>query len=106
VFVVYVREAHPRDGDRPDPESNVATPRTLEERARVAATCSVELELGDLPLLIDGLDDAVERAYAAWPDRLYLIDAEGNVAYRGEPGPRGFRPDDLEAALSRLLDPR
>jgi hypothetical protein len=103
IFVVYIREAHPSDGARPDAETDVASPRTLDERADVARTCTVELALGEIPLLIDGMDDATERAYAAWPDRLFLIDAEGRIAYRGEPGPRGFRPDELEAAITRLL---
>jgi acetyl esterase len=30
-----------------------------------------------IPCLLDGMDDAVEKAYAGWPDRLYIVDAEG-----------------------------
>lgn len=49
------------------------------------------------------MENAAERAYGAWPDRLYLVDTAGKIAYRGAPGPRGFKPEELEAALKALL---
>jgi Iodothyronine deiodinase len=52
-----------------------------------------------MPVLIDGLDDAVARAYGAWPDRLYLIGRDGRIAFQGGEGPFGFKPDELEAAI-------
>jgi len=33
----------------------------------------------------------VEKAYTGWPDRLYLIDKEGRVAFKSAPGPFGFK---------------
>ena len=42
-------------------------------------------------------------AYAAWPDRLYLIDMEGKVAYAGGIGPSGFKPIELQQAIVNLL---
>lgn len=54
----------------------------------------------NLPTLIDGLDDAVGRAYAAWPDRLYLIGKDGRIAYKSDPGPRGFKPEELAEAIA------
>ena len=32
-----------------------------------------------------------------------LIGKDGKVAYRGDPGPGGFRPDELEAAIDEEL---
>jgi len=58
-----------------------------------------KLELRELPALIDDLDDTVNKAYAAWPDRLYLIGQGGRVVYHGGRGPFGFAPDELEAAI-------
>jgi hypothetical protein len=52
---------------------------------------------------VDGMDDAVARAWAAVPERLYLIDTEGRVAYKGGMGPMFFRPAEWEAAIERLL---
>jgi type I thyroxine 5'-deiodinase len=33
---------------------------------------------------------------------LYLIDRDGRVAYKSRPGPFGFKPADLEAALESI----
>lgn len=63
-----------------------------------------KLDLEGIPALVDELDDAVSIAYAAWPDRLYLVDLEGRIAYHGGRGPFGFDPDGLEAAI-RTLNP-
>ena len=49
--------------------------------------------------MLDDVDDAVALAYGGWPDRLYLIDRDGRVAFQGEPGPDGFKPDELAAAI-------
>jgi len=56
-----------------------------------------------LPVLVDGIDDKVRNAYTAWPDRLYVVDAQGKVAYVGGPGPGGFRPGEISPVLKKLL---
>jgi hypothetical protein len=111
---IYVREAHPIDGvlaerqtgtwlmDAPERGLLVETPLVFEERVALARRCAAEMELG-FPLLVDGMDDAVEAAYAAWPERLYLVDLDGTIVYRGEPGPDGFLPDELEGVLEELV---
>jgi hypothetical protein len=48
------------------------------------------------------MDDSVSRAYGAWPDRLYVLGADGRVIYRGGPGPFGFLPDELAKVLEGL----
>ncbi|RMG18576.1 MAG: hypothetical protein D6731_01705 [Planctomycetota bacterium] len=101
-YVVYIREAHAADSRWPDPRLQVKTPRTFGERLGVAKTCSEALGI-DFPLLVDGLDDAVERAYRGWPDRLYLVGRDGRVAYRGGRGPWGFSPDALRKAIESEL---
>ncbi len=103
-FVVYIGEAHPSDAWQLP--SNVTdkviykAPTNVEERNALADVCVVRLGI-KLPALVDGIDDATERAYSGWPDRLYLIDRDGRVAYKSRPGPFGFRPADLEDALKR-----
>jgi len=79
----------------------IEDPESDEERMTVARECDASLEFG-FPMLVDGIDDAVNRAYAAWPDRLYLVDVDGTVVYRGGKGPSGFRPDELAAVLEEL----
>src|SRR5438045_3277850 len=99
---VYVREAHPTDGWRMASNDAkgvaVAQPATTEERTSVAATCSGTLKMS-IPLVVDGVDDAVGRAYSGMPDRLYLLDKRGRVAYKGGRGPFGFKPGELEQAI-------
>lgn len=68
----------------------------------MARTCSQKLEI-TMPLLVDTIDDRVGHAYSGMPDRLYLIDKQGKVAYRGGRGPFGFKPGELEQSLIGLL---
>jgi hypothetical protein len=79
----------------------VETPLVPEERRALAVHCAEEMQLG-FPLLIDGMDDAVEAAYAAWPERLYLVDVDGTLVYRGDKGPEGFAPEQLGTVLEEL----
>jgi len=78
-------------------------PKTEEERVKVAGTCQARLDI-KIPILIDGMDNAVNEAYSGWPDRLYVIDKTGKIAYKGGPGPRGFRPREMAQALEKLLE--
>ena len=99
--VVYIREAHP---DMEKNKFNIPQPKTLEERQKVAKEFAEALKL-TVPLLVDSMEDAVGKAYAGWPDRVYVIDAEGKVALKGGPGPQGFAPavKAAPAALDKLL---
>jgi hypothetical protein len=105
-FVVYIREAHAIDSQAPMGGRGmpiVEDPLTLEERRAVASVCMAKLALEPMPALVDDIDDKANTAYAAWPDRLYLIGRDGRIAYRGGPGPRGFKPEELEAAIKAEL---
>ncbi len=82
-----------------------ASPKDEEERAFIAGACVRKLGL-KLPAVLDEFGNSTERAYTGWPDRLYLIDTQGKVAYKSKPGPFGFKPDDLAAALSRVAAPQ
>ena len=101
-LMVYVREAHPKDGWSMESNDRVGVslrqPRTFGERVGVAQTCSKSLGLG-MPMLVDRLDDRVGATYSGMPSRLYLIDREGKVAYKSGRGPFGFKPAELEHAL-------
>jgi len=89
-------------------ESNIkdrvlfASPKNEEERAFVAGACVRKLGI-EFPAVLDEFNNATEQAYTGWPDRLYLIDANGRIAYKSKPGPFGFKPDDLKVALERAV---
>jgi len=103
---VYILEAHPTDIWQM--QSNVRdgvlfhSPRDEAERATVAGACVRKLGI-KFPALIDNFDNRVETAYTGWPDRLYLIAPGGRVLYKSKPGPFGFHPQDLEAALKTAV---
>ena len=75
---------------------------TAEERDRVADVCLAKLGI-ELPALIDESDNRVERAYTAWPDRLYVVDRDGRIAYKSAAGPFGFKPADVAETLKRIV---
>jgi hypothetical protein len=96
-FVVSVQEAHPTDGWQV--ERNVAEGvlfpqhRSSTEREAVATTCRLALHLS-IPVLVEEMNNAIDAAYGAAPERLYLIGVDGRVAYHGGARPHFF---DLEA---------
>lgn len=105
-YVVYIQEAHPIDAWQVSSNVKdnvlVASPLTAEDRDHVAGKCVKDLGI-ELPALVDGPDNRVERAYTGWPDRLYVIATDGRVAYKSKAGPFGFKPEEVEATLRRLL---
>jgi hypothetical protein len=105
-FVVYIGEAHPSDAwqlpTNVKDQVVYASPTDLASRTEIAGVCVVRLGI-KLPAVVDRFDDSTERAYSGWPDRLYLIDKHGRIAYKSRPGPFGFEPAELEQALQDLL---
>ena len=102
-LVIYIREAHPLDGWDMGSETRLNDPVTIEERRRVARQCETAMAHG-IKTYVDDMDDTVMTAYAAWPERLYLIDEQGRVAYRSGLGPWGFEPAELATAIRALLE--
>jgi type I thyroxine 5'-deiodinase len=106
--VVYILEAHPVDAWQTEGNQkekiSVASPKTLAERCAVEGTCATKLAMR-VPAVIDDLANSTEEAYTAWPDRLYVIDRDGRVAYKSKPGPFGFKPAEVEKNLQSLLPP-
>jgi type I thyroxine 5'-deiodinase len=88
-------------------ESNIkekivfASPKNEGERALIAGACVRKLAI-KFPAVLDEFGDSTEKAYTGWPDRLYLIDSQGRIAYKSEAGPFGFKPDQLATALLHL----
>jgi len=107
-YIVYIQEAHPVDAwqlyDNVKDDVLVASTITSDERFNAAGLCVRNLGI-ELPAVIDDPDNHVERAYTGWPDRLYVIDTSGKIAYKSQAGPFGFKPADVEAALRGLKQP-
>ena len=115
---IYIREAHPKDGwwlgggitgrllkmRNSKAATDIYDPRSIEERQEVAKRCENTLQY-DIPTYVDEMDDAVNKAYAAYPTRLYLIGLDGRVVYAGGLGPFGFKPAEIQAAIEEYLQP-
>lgn len=73
---------------------------TLEKRSDTAQKCTATLKLS-LPTIVDKDDNKVNQAYAGWPDRFYVVGIDGKIAYKGEQGPGGFKPNEVEDWLKK-----
>jgi hypothetical protein len=101
-FIVYTSEAHAADSDRPNGK-NVEQPVTTEERRNVAMKFLDDMDMKTMPALLDNIDNKTSKDYASLPDRLFLVGKDGKIAYSGDKGPRGFKPDELEQAIEDEL---
>ena len=99
---VYIREAHPEDEWQM--KSNVKEdvcypqPKTLAQRVAIANDFTKRFQI-PLPLAVDGMGNPANDAYAAWPERIYIIDERGAIAYRGGMGPFNYKPAEARAWL-------
>ncbi len=104
-YVVYILEAHASDVWQMPQNIRakvvIPSPRSFEERSDVAGACVRNLGI-EIPALLDDFRNSTEAAYTGWPDRLYAIDRDGRIAYKSRPGPFGFHPGELAAALAGL----
>src|SRR3984893_12432553 len=73
-----------------------AQPKTLEQRVAIAKDF-VQRQKYPLPFGIDDMNNAADLAYSAWPERLYILDEHGRVAYAGGMGPFNSNPDAVRA---------
>ena len=108
-YCAYIKEAHPEDSDggyRSERNAKLGIiidqPTTIDERADAAEACVLALNL-EMPMLLDDMTNQIEIAYRAWPDRLFVVDADGKIAFRSAQGPQGFYPDDWETAIQAQI---
>ena len=105
---VYVREAHPTDEWQM--KSNVKEdvcypqPKTLEQRVAVANDFIKRFQF-PLPFGVDEMNNAANDVYAAWPERIYIVDENGRLAYCGGMGPFHYKPEEARAWLEERFGP-
>ena len=76
-----------------------AQPKTLEQRVAIAKDFTARYKF-PLPFGIDDMSNAADNAYAAWPERLYIIDETGHIVYRGGLGPFHYKPAEVRQWLA------
>jgi hypothetical protein len=77
-------------------------PKTIRDRRLLAGECESGLRYG-IRTYVDEMDDHVNKTYAAWPTRLYLIGLDDRVVYAGGLGPYDFKPAKLKTAIKNYL---
>ena len=103
-LLVYIREAHPDSvlftvADGKEKLLKITQTNDLDAREETAHQCLATLKLS-LPTVLDREDNMVNHAYAGWPDRLYVVGLDGRIAYKGGPGPGGFKTNEVENWLA------
>lgn len=107
-MLVYIREAHPGsilsvpDGMGGTRLEVLPQTSTVDERLK-AVRQLIKLRKLTMPAVIDDEASTVKRAYASWPDRLYIVGVDGKIAYKGRPGPFGFRVPEVEQWLEENI---
>ena len=105
-LMVYIKEAHPKDGwqmrSNEDDDVLFAKASTIQDRQGVAQACCARLNLS-MPCVVDTMTNTVDEKYAAWPERMFVIDRRGRIAYSGKQGPWGFKINEVKHALGRVL---
>ena len=76
-----------------------AQPKTLAQRVVIANDFTKRFKF-PLPFGIDDMSNAANDAYAAWPERIYIIDESGHIAYRGGIGPFNYKPEEARDWLA------
>ena len=74
-------------------------PKTFDERVELAHACTLGMDIS-IPTLIDEILNEVGEIYVANPDRFYLVDEGGRIAFHSGPGPFG-----LSRTTSRTRSP-
>ncbi len=109
-YVLYTIEAHPKGSPSPYTGGEWITaqnqrerlfvdqPANYKARARLASRCQAALD-SHIPVLVDGMDDAVWQAYGSAPNAAYLIDSAGIVQARQD----WLEPALLERKIVEVL---
>jgi tetratricopeptide (TPR) repeat protein len=103
--MIYIREAHPADESWESTINEregirIPAARTEAERAGQAASCRERLAI-PYEVDLDTMSGDAEKAFDAFPSRVFVVDEDGRVAFSLALGEQS-RPEALARALERL----
>jgi iodothyronine deiodinase-like protein len=106
ILLIYVNEAHPvrsKKGTAADARDHrdIGRATKIQDRVLAASKCMEGLKL-TLPILIDGMDSAAQKAYRGSPAATAVIDLQGKIVLHTI-GPSGARPDLARREIEKLL---
>jgi hypothetical protein len=101
---VYIKEAHADDEWQVEKNrvGNVIfkQPQTFEDRMTLARAFQEAMGT-ETTILVDDIRNTANATYAAWPERIYVIDTDGRIVYKGGIGPFYFDPEEIVPLLER-----
>ena len=104
--IVYIKESHPEDewqvGGNAKADVIFSQPKSFEARMDLARTFIDRMNV-ETPTMVDGMENTAMACYAAWPERIYIIETDGLIAYKGGMGPFGFEPGDIDKYLEERI---
>lgn len=101
---IYVAEAHPYDsGDLSDEyKFRYNTHKQMEDRIVAAQGLQDVFKVNNCPILVDFMDDKANKAYGAYPERLYII-MNNKIVYVGGMGPMDYKVDEVDEWLNNYV---
>ena len=70
----------------------------IHEREEAPQACSIDLHIS-IPTLVEEMDNVINEAYGAAPERLYFIGKDANEFYQGGAGLHLFDLEELEEPI-------
>jgi len=101
---IYIAEAHPTERQHFSGNIDISTHETMEERVEAADTLREKAgdTLKGCPILVDQMDDGANLAYAALPERLYVLQ-DGKITFEGGVGPYLYNIDEVDTFLAKSV---
>jgi len=98
---VYISEAHPSEEANFTGNIDIAQHKNFEERVEASKILLDRKSPEDnYKLVVDLMDNKASTAYAAMPERLYVI-LDGKIVYEGLQGPFDYRLNEVEEYLEK-----
>jgi len=98
--IIYVEEAHPLDGWKfKDNQYAIYQHGSLQDRIEAASILAEQVP--NIPVYTDLMDNHVNRAFGAMPERLFIL-LDNKVVYAGGMGPFFYNLDDVKTWLDNF----
>jgi hypothetical protein len=103
--IVYIRDTHPVLGFRAPTNDRLGItsdkePKNLADREKWACEDQMKMKC-TIPVIMDTFEDRTLRVYDAFPQRIYVLDKKGKVAYSSS-GLVGFELEGVARVLRSL----
>ena len=100
--IIYIEEAHPKEGFHIKMNYVIGTHQCLEERFAAAEKLQ-DISKPNCQILVDSMSNEAMYQYQAFPERLYIIN-DGQLGYAGGVGPMWYNLDEVRDWLNVFKD--